>query len=245
MFIVIFITAKLSILSSSSSSLISSSSWWSIRRWLWLWSVISLFVVLINISVWPRCWSHLIFLLLYSLLLSLFCYNNPCCYYLILLLLSLLLTSLIHRPWQVYLLLIGNCHLETSPMWKLQIIVFWKFFAISYICNYTSSSWRRWVVQSGCWCTQCQSPWSPLPSTSPSSLKWGRKRISDNEDVGESEEGRKNEESDSDDSDDHNIDCKGEVGRVQRDGDGKRGRKQKRTNVCLLVESVILHSTSI
>ena len=151
MFIVIFITAKLSILSSSSSSLISSSSWWSIRRWLWLWSVISLFVVLINISVLSRCWSHLI--KLFS---------------------SLLLTSLIHRPWQVYLLLIGNCHLETSPMWKLQIIVFWKFFAISYICDYTSSSWRRWVAQSGCWCTQCQSPWSPLPSTSPSSLKWGR-----------------------------------------------------------------------
>ena len=46
--------------------------------------------------------------------------------------------------------------------------------AMSYTCNYTSSSWRRWVVQSGCWCTQCQSPWSPLPSTSPSSLRWGR-----------------------------------------------------------------------
>ena len=63
MFIVIFITAKLSILSSSSSSLISSSSWWSIRRWLWLWSVISLFVVLINISVLSRWWSHLVFVI--------------------------------------------------------------------------------------------------------------------------------------------------------------------------------------
>ena len=79
----------------------------------------------------------------------------------------------------------------------------------------------------------------------PKFFEVGRKSISGNEDVGEIEEGRKNEESDSDESDDHNIDCKGKAGRVQRDGDGERGRKQKRTNFCLLVESVILLSTSV
>ena len=185
MFIVIFITAKLSILSSSSSSLISSSSWWSIRRWLWLWSVISLFVVLINISVLSRCWSHLSLLLLSFLLLCycnlfviiLFCYCYLFCYHFVLLLLSLMFTSLIHWPWHVPLLLIGNCHPKTSSMWKLQIMTFCAVEVpcnVIYTCNYTCSSWRQWVVQSGCWCTQCQSPWSPLPSTSPSSLKWGR-----------------------------------------------------------------------
>ena len=143
MFIVIFITAKLSILSSSSSSLISSSSWWSIRRWLWLWSVISLFVVLINISVLSRCWSHLSLLLLSFLLLSyfviviffviiLFCYCYLFCYYFVLLLLSLMLTSLIHWPWHVPLLLIGNCHPKTSSMWKLQIMT---FCAVEVPCN--------------------------------------------------------------------------------------------------------------
>ena len=93
-----------------------SSSWlWSIRRWLWLWSVISLFVVLINISVLSRCWSHLVLLLLSFLLL-----------------LPLMLTSLILWPWHVHLLLIGNCHSKTSSMWKLQIIA---FCAVEVPCN--------------------------------------------------------------------------------------------------------------
>ena len=86
---------------------------------------------------------YLVLLLLSSLLLSfflififaviiLFCYCYLCCYYFVLLSLSLLLTSLIHWPWQVYLIVIGNCHPKTSPMWKLQIIT---FCAVEVPCN--------------------------------------------------------------------------------------------------------------
>ena len=69
-----------------------------------------------------------------------FCYCNLFCYHfvLLLLLLPLMLTSLIHWPWHVDLLLIGNCHPKTSSMWKLQIMTFcavevpWN---VIYTCN--------------------------------------------------------------------------------------------------------------